>query len=423
MDNSEVTLEERLLSVNEAIERILDEFKPVEIKKVPIEDAGGLILAKDLIAPVDLPRFADSSMDGFALRAEDVRSASREIPIKLQVIADVPAGTYFEGKVGPGQAARVMTGGVLPNGADAVVPVEFTDFDYRSPGLSAPATVCIFKPVGIGDNVRKCGQDIWRGQLIISAGSVLRPQDIGMLATLGQSLIDVYKKPQIGLLSTGDEIVTLGEELLIGKIYDSNGYTLAALVDQAGGEAIRLGIAPDTVSEIRRCLDRAVEMKVDLIVSSAGVSVGAFDFVRSVVEEYGRITFWRVNMRPGKPLAFGNYRGIPIVGLPGNPVSAFVGFEVFVYPIMTKLRGLAEWQRPVQRVVLEQAITSDGRESYFRSIVNQKRGKLYARLTGHQGSGNLYSLVQANALLIVPSEVKSLPVGAEIDAWIFSTAW
>jgi molybdopterin molybdotransferase len=310
----------------------------------------------------------------------------------------------------------------LPDGATAVVPVEFTNFDYKQVGTIAPPTVSIFRFVQNGDNIRKRGQDIHVGQLLLPTGSVLRPQEIGMLATLGLASIEVFKRPKIGLLSTGDEIVAPGEQLTPGKIYDSNSYTLAASVNQVGGEALRLGLAPDKIDVIKDSLEHAIEAGVDLIITSAGVSVGAFDFVRSVIEEQGQITFWRVNMRPGKPLAYGNYRGTPIVGLPGNPVSAFVGFEVFIRPIIAKLRGQSEWRRVVQKVILEESITSDGRESYLRSIVFQKRGKLYARLTGHQGSGNLYSLVQANALLIVPSEVKSLPVGAEIDAWIFSPA-
>jgi len=415
-------LEDRLLSVSEAIGKILAEFTTVGIEQVMLENACGLVLARDFVSDVELPRFADSSMDGFAVIADDVHLANDNEPIELQVIADVPAGSFYDGNVEHGQAVRVMTGGVLPNGADAVVPVEFTNYDYRQPGLPAPATVRISKPVSKGENIRNRGQDIYKGQLIFPVGSMLRPQEIGMLATLGHAVVEVYKKPIVGLLSTGDEIVSPGEALPLGKIYDSNGYTLGALVNQAGGEAVRLGTAPDRIDAIKNCLEQAVEMGVDLIVSSAGVSVGAFDFVRSVIEQQGQITFWRVNMRPGKPLAFGNYRGIPIVGLPGNPVSAFVGFQVFVRPIIAKLRGLSDWRMPVQKVVLDESITSDGRESYLRSIVFQKRGKLYARLTGHQGSGNLYSLVQANALLIVPSEVKSLPIGAEIDAWIFSSA-
>ena len=413
-------MDKHLLDIIEAIEMMLADFEPVEPMMVSVDRAIGLILAKDLIANIDLPWFTDSSMDGFAVKSEDICTANELTPVELRVVADIPAGTYFDGVINNGQAARVMTGGAIPAGADSVVPVELTNIDYRHPGLSATGTVLIYKSVVAGENVRKRGQDITSGQLIRQAGSILRPQDIGMLAVLGQPFVCAHRRPKIGVLSTGDEIVSPGEELQLGKIYDSNSYTLSALAEQLGCDAIRLGIAVDRKDEIERYLDQAVEAGVDLIVSSAGVSVGAFDFVRSVIEEHGRINFWRVNMRPGKPLAYGNYRGVPIVGLPGNPVSAFIGFVVFVSPIIARLRGQLDWKRTIVRAILEEPVTSDGRESYLRSIVLEKRGKLYARLTGHQGSGNLYSLVQANALLIVPSEVKSLPIGAEIDAWMLS---
>jgi molybdopterin molybdotransferase len=191
-----------------------------------------------------------------------------------------------------------------------------------------------------------------------------------------------------------------------------------ALVQQTGGSPINLGIVPDQADAVQACLDRAVSARVDLILSSAGVSVGAFDFVRSVVEQRGRLDFWRVNMRPGKPLAFGEYQGVPFIGLPGNPVSAFVGFEVFVRPALLKMAGIEDWNRYAQRVELREPIESDGRESYLRAIVQQDGSRLAAHLTGHQGSGNLHSLVKANALLIIPSGVKSLPAGAEVNAWL-----
>jgi molybdopterin molybdotransferase len=220
------------------------------------------------------------------------------------------------------------------------------------------------------------------------------------------------------MLSTGDELLPIEKPLSPGKIHDSNAYTLAASIERDGGEALYLGIARDQEGAVRDIIELAVENKADLILSSAGVSVGAFDFVRQVVEKHGRMEFWRVNMRPGKPLAFGSYRGIPFIGLPGNPVSAFVGYEVFVRPAIRKLGGLSSIPRPSVRVRLGDPVESDGRESYLRAIVRFHDGHYSARLTGHQGSGNLLSLVQANALLIIPSGVKSLPAKAEVDAWL-----
>jgi len=235
---------------------------------------------------------------------------------------------------------------------------------------------------------------------------------------LGVALVPVYRKPRIAVFSTGDELLPVEAPLQGGKIHDANTYILVALIEATGGVPVNLGIVEDQENTVKAALDQAQFEGVDFILSSAGVSVGAFDFVRSVVEKEGRMDFWRVNMRPGKPLAFGHYQGRPFIGLPGNPVSAFVGYEVFVRLAIAKLAGLNDWKRPTKRVRLVEPVESDGRESYLRAIVEEKNGELQARLTGHQGSGNLRSLVQANALLIIPSGVKSLPTGAETNAWL-----
>jgi molybdopterin molybdotransferase len=222
----------------------------------------------------------------------------------------------------------------------------------------------------------------------------------------------------VALLSSGDELLAVDAPLESGKIRDSNSYTLAALLEGADVEVVRLGVAADRREAVESLLEQAASQNADLILSSAGVSVGAFDFVKEVVEANGRLNFWRVNMRPGKPLAFGDYRGIPFIGLPGNPVSAFVGFEVFVRPVLGRLGGLKTANRPTVRVRLGEAIESDGRESYLRAEVHEKDGVLIASLSGHQGSGNLLSLVRANALLIIPAGVKSAPATQEVDAWM-----
>jgi molybdopterin molybdotransferase len=230
----------------------------------------------------------------------------------------------------------------------------------------------------------------------------------------------VYRQPRIALLSSGDELLPAEAPLAPGKIHESNSRVLSVLAGSMGVEVIQLGIATDSEADIRTRLDRAVHEKADMIVTSAGVSVGAFDFIKSVIEDAGGLDFWKVNMRPGKPLAFGKYKGIPIFGLPGNPVSAFVGFEVFVRPALEKLIGVEVKTRPRQTAQLAEPIQSDGRESYLRAIVSQENGRLTARLTGHQGSGNMFSLVRANALLIVPSGVKSLPAASEVEIWPFA---
>lgn len=407
-----------LLSVDSARARILTRFQPVESERLPLEDCFQRVLAEQVAASHDLPSFDNSSMDGFAVRAADTAGASPSAPRRLRVVADIPAGSQAQQPIAPGEAARIMTGAPLPPGADAVVPVEQTGFHERAPGTPAPESVSIHAPAGPGAYVRVRGMDVRSGQPVLSGGHALRAQDLGLLAMLGIARVSVHRQPRVSLLSSGDELIPVDAPLLPGKIRDSNAYTLAALIEGCGARVERLGIAADTRRSVRALLDAAARSRVDLILSSAGVSVGAFDFIKEVVEAGGGLDFWRVNMRPGKPLAVGTYRGIPFIGLPGNPVSAFVTFEVFVRPAIARLRGLAAGDRPRVRVRLGEALESDGRESYLRARVQAGGGALIARLAGHQGSGNLLSIVEANALLIVPAGVKSLAAGEEADAWL-----
>jgi molybdopterin molybdotransferase len=335
------------------------------------------------------------------------------------VVADIPAGSHPTITLAAGEAARIMTGAPVPAGADAVVPVEDTSFTDRDAGAPAPETVQIFKSPKPGSNVRPRGMDILAGHVVLNTGRGLKPQDLGLLAMLGFAEVVVYRKPRIALFSSGDELLPVDAPLEEGKIRDSNTYTLAALIEGAGAEVIRLGVAKDDHDSVKALLEKAVEWNVDLILSSAGVSVGAFDFVKEVIESNGKMDFWRVNMRPGKPLAFGEYKQFPFIGLPGNPVSAFVGFEVFVEPVIFRLRGLFYTGKQLIRVRCEEQIDSDGRESYLRAQIRPdgENRNWVARLTGHQGSGNLHSLVEANALLIIPAGVKCVPAGQELDAW------
>ena len=408
-----------LLSVQEAQEYILSVFQAVETEEVGIWECDGRVLGAEVRANVDLPAFDNSSMDGFAVRAQDAQSAGPDSPITLAVIGDIPAGAAPTFRLQAGQAARIMTGASLPEGADAVVPVEDTDAP-AGPQDNLPAAVTISSPVQAGQYVRWRGQDIRQGQMLLPRGRRLLPQDVGLLASTGQSRVMVYRRPRVALLSTGDELVEPGQALRAGQIYDSNQYVLAALLARAGAQVFALGIARDDPEQVHALLRQALAQRVDLIVTSAGVSVGAFDYVRHVIEQHGKLSFWRVNMRPGKPLAFGSFEGIPLIGLPGNPVSSFVGCRVFVIPVIHRLMGLTQPARSARyHAVLAQALESDGRESYLRAVVQEHNGRLTASLTGHQGSGNLFSLVQANALLIVPSGVKSLPIGSEVEIWFF----
>jgi molybdopterin molybdotransferase len=407
-----------LLSVTEARQKLLADFRAVQIIDIDIEHATGYVLANDVKATYDYPLFNNSSMDGFAVRAEDLQYASRENPAQLKIVEDIPAGAVPVKEIHPGEAARIMTGAVLPEGADSVIPVEDSNVNWReNQNVEMPPDVLLYRPVMPGEYIRKIGDDIRRGQIVMTRRR-LRAQDIGFLAMLGIDRVKVFRRPRIAIFSSGDELTPVGTVLAPGKIYDSNSKTLLALSEKYFAEVISLGIVPDQIAEVKKTFESAVAQNVDLVITSAGVSVGAFDYIQKVVKENGEIKFWRVNMRPGKPLAFGRYQGVPFIGLPGNPVSAFVGFEVFVRPAILKLSGDANLEHSKFDVILAEAIESDGRESFLRAVVTFEEGQYSAKLTGHQGSGNLFSLVQANALLIIPSGVKSLPEGARVSAWL-----
>jgi molybdopterin molybdotransferase len=412
-----------LLSVQEALERMLKRFLPVSTTTVPLELSLGMILAEDIVSTIDQPPFTNSGMDGFAVKAADTSGASAAQPVRLAVIMDIPAGTVAPGPIGPGQAARIMTGAAVPEGADAIVPIEDTNLARNATSAPAPSEIKVLRPAKDGAYLRPQGQDLHSGELLLKTGRRLLPQDLGMLASMGHVCVPVFRQPRLALLSSGDELVSPSEALPPGKIRDTNSYTLGALAEQVGAEVIRLGVVKDDPELIQERLELAIERSADLILTSAGVSVGAFDYVRQVIEQNGELTFWRVNMRPGKPVAFGSFHNIPLIGLPGNPVSAYVGFQVFVRPVLQRLRGMTDLTRPRIKVVLDQAIESDGRESYLRAILFEKCGKITATLAGHQGSGNLYSIIKANALLIIPAGVTTLPAGADLDAWLLDEYW
>jgi molybdopterin molybdotransferase len=407
-----------LLPIRDAQEKIIAFAKPKRIEMCKVDLAYHRILAADIRSPLSLPAFNNSSMDGFAVNSKDVSGASAGSPVTLPVSVDIPAGLTQKVTLTPGTAARILTGAPIPDGADTVIPVEDTDH-YRQPQTGPlQKTVAFFKSARPGENIRPVGEDVQTGQIVLQKGRCLLPQDIGLLVSLGIQEVEVLQKPRIALFSSGDELLTPDQPLSPGKIYDSNRYVLTGLLEEAGAEVIQLGIARDNPQSVEETLDQALENPPDLIISSAGVSVGAFDFVREVIEARGSLSFWRVNMRPGKPIAFGHYQNIPFIGLPGNPVSAYIGTLVFVLPFIRQLRGRPPFIPNMIKVVLEEPLYSaDGRESFYRGLVHKENDVFKARLTGHQGSGNLFSLVQANALLIVPAGVKLIPAGEIINAW------
>jgi len=404
------------LSVREALSLILGTIDILPSEQLDLLDGLGRVLAQSVIARDSLPPFANSSMDGYAVRAEDTAEARDDHPIHLKVIGDIAAGAGILPEVIAGTAARIMTGAPLPPGADAVVPVEDTDEPWRGKERPLPEFVAIHRAVGPGDFTRHPGEDIRAGDIVLEKGRVLRPQEIGILAALGVGRINVIRRPRVGVLATGDELVDVASPLTPGKIRNSNGYAQAAQVAALGGVPVMLGVAGDTEAAVRERLDAGVAAGVDLLISSAGVSVGAYDVVKAVLDEVGDVAFWRVRMRPGKPLAFGSYRRIPFLGVPGNPVSAMVSFEMFARPAILKMAGHDKLERPRVEVTILEDIDSDGRESYIRAVVTRDERGYLARTTGGQGSHMMTSLVKANALLVVPEGVKAIQAGTKLKA-------
>jgi len=418
--------DDRMISVEEARARVLDAVPILPPETRPLSEALGQVLARDAVSPVTIPPLDNTSMDGYAVRAEDTAGASPQSPVTLRVIGEVAAGHLFDGAVTAGAAVRIMTGAPVPRGADAIVPFEETD---EPPGRAFGSfakgreSVGIFKAARPGANVRRAGEDVARGSVVMRAGIELKAAQIGVLASLGAPTVSVVRRPVVAIVSTGDELLELGEPPQPGKIYDSNGYSVEALVREAGGLPRRLGIARDTVEDLTAKIREALR-DADLVITSAGVSRGDYDVVKDVLEREGEVGFWTVRMRPGKPLAFGHFtapdgRRVPHIGLPGNPVSAMVTFELFARPAIYKMSGRSGWERPLLRVIVEDRVeNTDGRRFFARAIVREEEGRYVASLTGPQGSGILTSMALANALVVCPEDVPSLEPGDEADAYL-----
>ncbi len=384
-----------MISVEEALERILAQIQPLEATTVPLAQSQGLVLAEDVVAQEDMPPFANSAMDGYALLSKDSKPREGQPP-RLRVTGGVAAGYVAEHAVEEGTAMRIMTGAPLPPGADSVIQVELT----RAEGPDSE-WVEILQEVAPGNNIRPAGEDMRRGQHVLARGSEIGPWEIGVLATLGQAKVPVIRRPRVSILGTGDEVIDVDEALRPGKIRNSNSYLLEAAVRKAGAEPLRLGVARDTVESLREKFAAAV--RSDLIITSGGVSVGDFDLVKDIMREQGEINFWRINMRPGKPVAFGHIGGVPLLGLPGNPVSAAVTFELFGRPVIRKMLGHTRLLRPQIDVVVEDGVGEVvSRRHYVRARVELRDGRFVARTTGNQGSNITTSLLNANAFIVVP---------------------
>ena len=413
--------ERRMLSVEEALNQIIGLVHPLELETVPILKALDRVLGEEIYAGEDIPPFANSAMDGYAVIAADTTSASPESPVTLRIIGEVAAGYTPDVTVTSGTAIRIMTGAPMPDGADAVVRFEDTDEGGRlEGGVDAGrdrTEISIHVPAASKLNVRDAGEDIRAGERVLDAGIVLRPQEIGVLASVGHPVVRVHRKPRVAVLATGDELLEIEEPMRPGKIRNSNEYSNSALVQRYGGIPIRLGIARDNVEDLTDRLRAGVEQGVDMFITSAGVSVGDYDVVKDVLDSMGQISFWQVRMKPGKPLAFGTIEGIPLVGLPGNPVSAMVSFEQFVRPALRVMQGRRAARKQTIEVVLNEDIENrSGRRHFIRAIVIERNGIHYATTTGEQGSGILTSMVHANALVVIGENVTLARSGESVMA-------
>ena len=402
------------LAAADAARRILSDVRRQPALRIPLDDALDSVLAEPIVAPLDIPAWTNSAMDGYAARGADVRGASDARPVRLRVVEQLPAGAFPTRPLGPGEVARIFTGAPLPEGADTVIRQEDTDYGSE--------TVTIVRDRDIGVNIRRAGEDIRKGTTVLAPGAELGPAQLGVLASLAVAHPMVYRRPRVAILGSGDEIVDVDqpEEILSGrKIASSNTHTLVALVRQAGGEPVNLGIARDTPESLREHLRRALDC--DLLVTTAGISVGEHDYIRAVLNQLGaQQRFWKLRMRPGAPVGFGLLGDIPWIGLPGNPVSTMVTFELFVRPAIRKMSGRALPFRRSAPVRLTEPISLKPRLQHFlRAIVTEGSDGPEARLTGPQGSGILTSMVLANALLVVPEGQFETPSGATVPALRF----
>jgi len=401
-----------MLSVEEALEKILGMFTPLPAERVPVLEALGRILAGDIVSDMDIPPLANTAMDGYAVRVADTEGASPEHPRRLRVVAYLAAGYVREEPVAPGTAVRIMTGAPVPPGSEAVIPFE----DVQVEGEE----ILVFKPIAFHKNIRQAGEDVKAGQTVLTAGTFLRAQEIGMLAALGHAQVSVYRRPRVAVLSTGDEIIDTTDPWQPGKIRDANSYAVSALVRHYGGIPIRLGVARDTVEELTGKIREGLEAGVDLIVTSGGVSMGDFDVVKTVLAAEGEIHFWRVRMKPGKPLAFGHIQGVPLLGLPGNPVSSMTSFLLFGRAALQKLQGRTPTPLPSREAILVDPVKrKDNRRHYLRVWLEEKEGTTYAHLTGDQGSGILLSMVQAQGLAVIPEDLDHTPPNYPIQVVLF----
>jgi molybdopterin molybdotransferase len=392
------------LSVEKAQKDILSIVNVLGPERVPLLEAAERVLAESVAADRDIPPVTNAAMDGYAVRGADMVGDT----VRLCVVGQVAAGHEADVAVGPNEAVRVMTGAPVPEGADTVVRFECTRVEGDQ--------VLIVEPPSPGENVRYAGEDVRAGQVVLEPGKMLRPQEMGMLAALGRLEVAVVRRPRVAVLGTGDEVVPPDQTPGPSQIRDANSYTVAAQVQRYGGVPMILGVARDREELVRRGMRQALEREADFIITSGGVSVGDFDLVKQVMDAEGEMRFWSLNMKPGRPMAFGDIGGIPLLGLPGNPVAAMISTELYARPALLKMQGFTDWGHPTVRARLTQPIErKDGRRHYLRVKLHEIGGGYAATLTGDQGSGILSSLVEADGLAVISEDAHHLPAGSEVE--------
>jgi len=402
---------EGLLTVEEARERILSRIAPLAPLQLPLQEAHGCVLAEDLVAERDIPDFASSAMDGFAVRASEVAEASPASPVELRIVGRALIGRRPESTVGGGEAVRIATGAPIPAGADTIVPIE----DCEVLG----ERVRILAPSPEGKHIRPSGEDVRGGELLVRAGRRLGAPELGLLATAGISHPPVHPRPRVVVLSTGDELIPPTQRPEYGQVRDSNAYTLYGALREVGAVPVMAGIVGDEPDELRETVLNHL-VQADAYVSSGGVSVGERDVVKAAFFRRGDVEFFKVAMQPGMPQGFGHIEGKPYFGLPGNPVSVFVSFEVFIRPALLKMMGRANLFRPQITARLEADVSGPRGKTQFARVIVRRDGDGYlAKPTGGRGSNLIATVSRANGLAIVPQGVETAPAGGEVDVMLF----
>jgi molybdopterin molybdotransferase len=404
--------EKPLKSVDQHLAEILSQIEPIAPLDLQLLDAHGCMLAEAVMSEVDLPPFDNSSMDGYAVRVADVAGASEASPAKLPVVGDIAAGSQAAYTVQPGLTVRIMTGAPVPTGADAVVPLEWTDG-----GL---AGVTINRAAAAGANIRRRGEDVRVGDLVLDVGTRLGPGQLGLLAAVGRDRVKVRPRPRVVVISTGTELVEPGQPTSSGQIHESNSYILTTAAREAGAIAFRVGIVKDDPRELLDTIEDQL-IRADLVMTSGGVSVGAYDVVKEVLSRLGTVTFEQIAMQPGKPQGFGTVGpdSTPIITLPGNPVSAFVSFEVFVRPMIRRMLGVETLERPVVSAKCVGGLTSPaGRRQYARGWLDVEDGRYVVTPVGGQGSHLVGDLAHSNSLIVVAEDVTQVADGSAVDVMV-----